>query len=72
MSTDEKSGRLLTPAEVATRLNLSVVQVRRMYDELGAFRLGGRLVRFDPERVERWIEERKAEAANKEVTASRT
>jgi len=54
--------RLLTAAEVAELLGLSVRQVRRLTPELGGFNLGRRAVRFDPDRVQRWIDERKAEA----------
>ena len=61
MSTTGQSKRLLSASEVADFLGISVVQVRRLYGPLGAFKVG-RLVRFDPECLDRWLAERIAEA----------
>ena len=71
MSTSDQPRSLLTPRQVAARLGLSVVQIRRMYAELGAFRVGDRAIRFDGDRIEAWIEERKStEAVGQETTPS--
>lgn len=50
---------LLTPDQVAERLAVSARTVRRLAaaGELPAVRIGPRLLRFDPERVERRIRE---------------
>jgi excisionase family DNA binding protein len=61
MSTAEQSRSLLTTRQVADRLGLSMPQVRRLYGDLGAFHIG-RLVRFDPERVDAYLAARMAEA----------
>jgi excisionase family DNA binding protein len=49
--------RLLTTAQVAERLAVSARTVQRLVAAglLPALRLGVRLLRFDPEAVERWI-----------------
>ena len=63
MKAAEHSRRLLNTDQVADWLACSPQQVRRLYRPLGAFNVG-RLVRFDPARVESWIAERQAEAEN--------
>lgn len=69
MSVTEQTRRLLNTAEVAELLGLSMVQTRRLYEPLGAFHIG-RVVRFDPERVESFIDQRKAEAEAKQTGAA--
>ena len=44
-------------------------QVRRLYAELGAFYIG-RLVRFDPERIDTYLAERRAEAAERRAAST--
>lgn len=61
---------LLTAPQVAEILGLSLRQVRRLTPSLGGFQVAERrAMRFDPERVEAWIEKRKAEADARRVQA---
>jgi excisionase family DNA binding protein len=59
--------RFLTPAEVADRLKVSAVTVRRWANEgrVPSYRLGpkGTSVRFDPVELERWLREPEGDAA---------
>jgi len=51
--------RLLTTAEVAERLCVSKRTVYRLANlgQIPAVRMSKRLIRFDPDRVEKWIRE---------------
>ena len=55
---------LLTPAQIAERLQVSVAWVRdhstRKHPRLPVVRIGG-LLRYDPADIDRWIAEQRAE-----------
>jgi predicted DNA-binding transcriptional regulator AlpA len=59
---------LLTPSQVAERLQVSIAWVRdhstRKYPRLPVVRIGG-LLRYHPEDIERWIEEQRAVSARR-------
>lgn len=59
-TTSHSVAALLTPDQVAARLAISKRTVLRLAAEgkLPFIRLGTRLIRFDPERVESWLKER--------------
>lgn len=66
METIDAPRRLLTAAEVADLLGLSVRHTRRLTAELGGFRVADRSVRFERTTIEAWLERRKAEAKQKQ------
>ena len=53
------AGRLLTPDEVASRLSVSKRTVYRLAatGQIPVVRMSRKLLRFDPEKVEKWINE---------------
>lgn len=57
MDTKSDARPLLTVDDVARRLTCSRSTVYRHATTFGGFHLGGQL-RFDPERLDRWIAER--------------
>lgn len=58
-TTTEDAPRLINPAEVARRLSVSKRTVYRLaaVGQIPAIRMGNKILRFDPDKVERWIKE---------------
>jgi len=61
-------GCLLTPSQVADRLQVSVAWVRdhstRKHPRLPVVRVGG-LLRYDPADIDRWLQELRADGIRK-------
>ena len=58
MTTTSQPAKLMTIAEVAERLGVSIRHVRRLVHERRIpFIKWGHLLRFDPDEIEAWIDE---------------